>query len=172
MAVAMEFEYTFGEVAVAKVLFFQEKVDDRGEVSAVHVVAEICMVLFHASDEIVEEGEGTDFLDELFNGRVLLLDVVVEAEVGGGKGVEILEHAGGCTGGWYKFEDFLSSRGLLIGRNVVVDGVVIHTHDAAIFDSGGINKFCFGETFAEVLNLGSYSLLGQAEVGNLFEVGI
>lgn len=49
----------------------------------------------------------------------------------------------------------------------MVDGIVVETEYAAVFDGGGIDQFRFGESFAEVVNLVKYSFLGQTEAGDL-----
>lgn len=93
MPISVKLEQTFRQVAVAHVLVLEEEVDDGGEVAAVHIVAKVGLVFFHAVDEVVEEGEGADVLNERFDFGMLLLDLVVDAEIGGGKGVEVFEHA-------------------------------------------------------------------------------
>ena len=104
VSVAVEFEQSFGQATVAHVLFFEEEVDDGGEVATVHIVAEVGLVFFHAGHEVVEESEGANFFEEFLDGGVFFLNFVVDAEVGGCKGVEVLEHACGGAGGGDEFE--------------------------------------------------------------------
>ena len=172
VAVAMEFEQAFGQVSVAQVLVVEQEVDDGGEVGAVHVVAEVGVVFGHACHEVVEEGEGAYFFEEFFDGGMFFLYLVFDAEVGGGEGVEVFEHAGGGSGGGDEFEDFLALRGLCVVGSVEVDVVVGEAEDASVVDGGCRDKIGFGESLTEVVNLMLHGGLGQAEGCDLLDVAV
>ena len=139
VSVFVEFEQSFGQVAVAHVLFFEEEVDDGGEVATVHIVAEVGLVFLHAGHEVVEESEGAYFFEEFLDGGVFFLYFVVDAEVGGCEGVEVLEHACGGAGGGDEFEDFLAFGCFAVEGCIVVYLVVVETQDASVLDGGGLD---------------------------------
>ena len=168
--VFVELEESLGQIAIAHVLLLEQEVDDGGEVAAVHIVAEVGLVLGHAAYEVVEEGKGSNIFKEFLDRRVLLLNLVVDAEIGGCKGVEVLEHAGGSPRGGHEFKDFLALRGCGVDGGVAVDFLVGEAENASIVDSGSLDKLGFGEPLAEVVNLVLYVDFGQTEAGDLLKI--
>lgn len=167
VSVTVEFEQAFGQVAVAHVLLFEQEVDDRGKIASFHVVSKVGMCALHAGFKVVEESESTNFLDKFLDSGMLLLYFVVDAEIGGSKGIKVFEHARCSTGGGHELENFLAFGSLAVVCRVFVYLFVVESEYAAIVDGGGVDKFSFGKSLAEVLYLLVYSIFSEAEVGDL-----
>ena len=108
-------------------MWLEEEVDDGGVVAALHVVVEVGLGVLHASHQVVVEGKGAYLLEELFDGGMLVLDFVVDAEVGGSERIQVFEHAGGGSRGGDEFQQFLAFGGLFVVGGVAVDGFIVHT---------------------------------------------
>ena len=63
--------------------------------------------------------------EEFRDGRMFLLYLVVDAEVGGREGVEVFEHARGGTRSGDELENLLAFGSLLVQLGVAVDGLVV-----------------------------------------------
>ena len=87
VSIFVEFKQSFGQAAVAHVLWLEEEVDDGGVVAALHVVVEVGLGVLHAGHQVVVEGEGAYLLQELFYFGMFVPYFVVDAEVSGGEGV-------------------------------------------------------------------------------------
>lgn len=170
VAVAVEFEQTFGQRAVAEVLLFEQEVDNGAVIAAVQVVLNVEVRGPHARFQVVVESEGMYVVDEFLYGWIFFGEVCGHAEVGGGEAVKVFEHACCCAGGRYEFEHFQTFAEGMAEASVVFYAVEVEGAYTAVCRGGGSVEAAFGEAVAEVVYLGLHVVGSNAKGGDLREV--